>query len=304
MDIRTGILCDTVEPLVISSLDELQRYNVRDLRPKVRTRPPFISMCTPEGFQVKEVHNRFMEGNVEKVDTEKAFREWSALYRLASRYGRVVMMQGDSTCPDMVFKANAGYVDPYSDLAIMSNMVHESRRKETPLFKKWLEERYRVEYLPDTVRWEGGGDTIEDTNRPITWCGYGQRSEWAALPHVSRLLRQPVIALKLVSKLYHLDTCFIVLPGGFVLYCPAAFDAEGQAMIEWMFDSDHRIAVTLEEALTFVCNALAFGRYILFPAGAEFIASRVERCGFVPRFTPMKEMYKSGGSNACCGLKH
>lgn len=259
-------------------------------------------MYRPDGFAVREEHNAFMIGNVGKADPILALEQWQAFYEVISARMEVVVVDAPPVSPDMVFIANAALLGPHGT-AVMSNMVFESRRKETRHFALSLQRMgYRVEHLPQSVFFEGQGDALWHPELSLVWGGYGKRSQAAAYQYVATHLNTLVILLELVSDLYHLDTAFCPLDRDTVLYCPEAFTRESNEMIEYMFS--RRVTVTMLEGRTFACNAVPIGNHVVMPAGAEFLTETLEKIGFAAHYTPMSELLKSGGANACCVLRH
>ena len=70
------------------------------------------------------------------------------------------------------------------------------------------------------------------------------------LPHLQKSFNVEVQGLRLCdSRFYHLETCFCPLEGGYLLYYPAAFDAQANAVIEARVPSDKRFAITEKDAV-------------------------------------------------------
>src|SRR5512138_2150061 len=91
--------------VIIRSVKELGRFDMRRLA--ARPEPQRILMCTPEHFDVVDVKNVHMEGNVGAVDHEKARAEWLALRRAFEASGHaVVAIESVAGLEDMVFAAN------------------------------------------------------------------------------------------------------------------------------------------------------------------------------------------------------
>ena len=287
---------------VFRNPQEMGDLNASRLAP--RATPKGLIMCSPESFQVREVHNYFMEGNIAKVEQETASRDWHTLHDTLAAMTEVKVVPGEPDCPDMIFSANAALTFAFSDkpkVALMSRMVYPSRRAETPVYEAYLRSQgYEILTLPEDVFYEGQGDSLWHPGRALLWGGWGKRSTPESYMHISDLLNVPVILLQLVSELYHLDTCFCPIDERTVLFCPTAFAPESTAMIEKMFPN--AIAVEKEVGMTFACNAVVLGKRIVMPEGAEAVRGALERAGLQPTFVPMREMMKSGGAVRCCTL--
>ena len=152
---------------------------------------------------------------------------------------------------------------------------------------------------------EGAGDALFDTMDPtLLWAAYGFRTDLAAHAHVSRLLDVEVVSLRLADRrFYHLDTCFCPLPGGRVLWYPAAFDPESQSLVEQRVPSAHRLAVSTEDALAFACNAVAVdAENVVLHHASSALVDALRAWGIQSHLTPLSEFLKSGGAAKCLTL--
>lgn len=288
--------------MIIESAEQLDSLNHAPL--KKREPPKGLIMCTPEGFQVRDVHNYFMEGNIGRVDHAQAYEDWETLRSILERLTQVRVMEGSADCPDIVFAANAALTACFPGkpkLALLSSMVYPSRQAETPLYQAYLQTiGYETRTLPESIFFEGQGDALWHPGAGLLWGGWGKRSEREAYAQVSAIFDVPVIALRLVSELYHLDTCFCPLDAQTALYCPEAFTREGSELIERIFP--RAVRVSGEEGKSFVCNAVVVGDTVVVPEGAEFIEGPLAKEGFRAVFVAMHQMKKSGGAMRCCTL--
>ena len=293
-----------MKPQVLRTLAEVARLEAATL--PLRREPQRILMCTPEYFEVVDVKNPYMEGNIGAVDQRKAVLQWEELRRAFLQNGHeVVTIAGQEGLEDMVFAANQTLVgtnaegEPY---ALLSCMTHASRQREVPFFRQWFEARgYRIYTLTEKAeRFEGHGDALWHPGRQLLWGGYGHRSTLAAYEQVAVTLNVPVIALELIHpNFYHLDTCFCVLRDGAVLIYPGAFTAEDRAMIARLFPLV--LTVSEEEATHyFACNALALdGRTVILQRGARETNALLRAHGFTVIEVETGEYLKSGGSVFC-----
>ena len=271
-----------------------------------RPEPRRVLMCTPEHFDVVDVKNVFMEGNVGTVDHARAREQWEALRRAFERAGHeVVTIEGVPGLEDMVFSANQVLPGTSADgqpYVVLGRMRHESRQREVPYFRAWFEQNgYRVLELPESAGYfEGQGDAIWHPGRALLWGGYGHRTSLEAYAALSDLVDAPVVALELVHpSFYHLDTAFCALAADTVLVFPGAFTDEGLAMIHHAFprvvEVDEREASEL-----FACNAHALdGRTVVIQRGAVDTVARLREAGFEIVEVETGEYLKSGGSVFC-----
>ena len=113
-----------------------------------------------------------------------------------------------------------------------------------------------------------------------------------------------VTSLHLVDpRFYHLDTCFAVLEGGYVLYFPEAFDAKSQEAIEAAYAPEKRVAVTEAEATAFACNVIDIGKTLLMGKVPTDLGERLERLGFEVIQIELSEFLRGGGSAKSLALR-
>lgn len=293
-----------MKPQVLRTLLEVTRLEATALLP--RREPQRILMCTPEYFEVVDVKNPYMEGNIGAVNQRQAVAQWEELRRAFLQTGHeVVTIAGQAELEDMVFSANqtlVGMSPAGAPYVLLSCMTHASRQREVPYFRQWFEARgYKIYSLNEKAeRFEGHGDALWHPGKQLLWGGYGHRSTLAAYAQIAATLNVPVIALELLDpNFYHLDTCFCVLREDAVLIYPGAFTAEDRAMIAHMFPLV--LTVSAEEATRyFACNALALdGRTVILQRGARETNAMLRAHGFTVIEVETGEYLKSGGSVFC-----
>ena len=117
---------------------------------------------------------------------------------------------------------------------------------------------------------------------------------------ISDALNTPIILLALHDPdFYHLDTCFCPLDEATVLLYPPAFERDGLACIEKMFD---RIIVAPEREARelFACNAhSADGKHVIIQRGCVETCQNLTDHGYIPIEVDTDEFLKSGGSVFC-----
>lgn len=292
---------------LIRTLAELRQLDVAAVPP--RPEPQRVLMCTPEHFDVVDVKNPYMQGNIGRIDRVKAAAQWRALAAVFTGLDHeVVTLDGAPGLEDMVFAANQTLpgVDaagrPY---AVMSRMRHAARRLEVPYFRDFFAERgYAILELSEDVSWfEGQGDAIWHPGKQLLWGGHGHRSSDRAYAEIAQLLDLPVILLELLQDdFYHLDTCFCALSADAALVHPAAFDRESLALIHAMFARVIEVDAR-EAAECFACNALCLdGRSVVMQRGAGRTVAALRAAGFTPVEVETGEFLKSGGSVFCLKL--
>jgi N-dimethylarginine dimethylaminohydrolase len=260
-------------------------------------------MCAPDHFEVAYVINPWMEGNVARCQNDAAARQWNQLARLIGRVAEVECIAPQAGVPDMVFTANAGLV--LGDKFVPSRFRHAERQREEPHFAKWFAaEGFKTMTLPPDMRFEGAGDALLDRGLALLWLGHGHRSSDLCAPLLAGFLDIEVEPLRLVNeRFYHLDTCFCPLEGGYLMYYPAAFDADSQARIAARVPAERRIVVGDGDAADFACNAVNAGRHVFLNRASFGLRAELQSRGFVVRQTELTEFMKAGGSAKCLTLK-
>lgn len=290
--------------MVITTLAEAAALNLASL-PR-RREPTSVLMCSPEHFEIVDVKNAFMAGNEGSVDRGEARRQWEALKATFERLGHTVhVIPGAAGCEDMVFSANQvlpGEDEGGRPYVVLSQMRHESRRREVPFFERWFTAQgYGILKLDDpALLFEGQGDAIWHPGRRLLWGGYGHRTSLATYQEIAAKLEVPVIALELPTPdFYHLDTCFCALDEESVLIYPEALTSEGLALVNHFFP--RVIEAPKEDAYgAFACNATALpGKNVVIQRGAGETQRRLEAAGFAVHEVETGEYIKSGGSVFC-----
>ena len=180
-------------------------------------------MCPPDYFGIEYEINPWMRLN-NQSDPVRAREQWQELHRvLTEELGAgVELLEPAPGLPDLVFTANAGYVQ--GDLFVSSSFKHPQRQGETPFFEAWFQSHgYRIAKLEPGCIFEGAGDALALGETVLA--GYRHRSEICSHQALGEIIGRRVLSLELVDPLfYHLDTCFCPLDGEAALYFPGAFD--------------------------------------------------------------------------------
>lgn len=296
--------------LSVSCIENAEQLNQVDWReiPSQR-QPQAILMCDPEYFEVKDVKNEFMKGQVDGVDRSLARKQWELLrQKFQSGATSVHTLSPEPGLEDMVFAANQALIGESVDgvkYAVMGRMKYASRQREVVHYRNWFERNgYRIFELPETdeqsqpIVFEGHGDAIWHPGKQLLWGGWGHRTNAAAYPLLSAMLNVNVLMLKLVDPtFYHLDTCFCAINESTVLAYLPAFDEMGVELIKARFLSV--IEVKREDANNFACNALAIGNNVYIERGSKATNDALRERGFEVVEVDTSEFKKSGGSVFC-----
>jgi len=292
-------------------------HKISDLDFKVeqlpdRKEPLKVLLCTPDYFEVVDVKNPYMKGNLNATDKEKAMQQWNLLKDIYLRLVAENMLQqclqlkGAEGCEDMVFAANQSFpwlTEDGKHLVVLSKMRHPSRQKEVKYFEEFYQKQgYETLELKNTKLFEGMGDTIPHPGKKLLYGGFGHRTEPKAYDEISQLLNVPIVALELVNeKYYHLDTCFLPLSADTVLVCRSAFSDEAFELIKKLFK--HVIVAPEDEAEQFALNAHALvtekRKLAIIQKGLTKTTTILRNAGFEVVETETSEYMKSGGSVFC-----
>ncbi len=263
-------------------------------------KPSFL-MCRPTFFGVDYVINPWMSGHIGDVDRSLAAEQWSALHELlVGRVGADVrLVDPVDGLPDMVFTANAGLV--HGRTFVPSRFRHPEMQGEEKWFESWFEESAFHSTCLSGFN-EGAGDALFIGDR--LFAAWGFRTDREVHGRLSARLGVQVSSLELVNpSFYHLDTCFCPLPGGYLLWHPAAFSPDAIQEIRSRVPAEYRYEVNHEDAAAFACNAVGVeGHVILNKCGAE-MADWIASKGFTLHLTPLGEFMKAGGSAKCLTLR-
>ncbi|MBZ0184762.1 MAG: hypothetical protein K8F91_00820 [Candidatus Obscuribacterales bacterium] len=294
---------------LIETLAGLLETNLSAAACAERRLPDAILMCQPTYFDVLDVKNSFMTGNIDCVDKSLAIKQWQRLKSTIEDLGfPVKTVSAVPGLEDMVFSANQGLIGSDSNgsaFFIPGKMRHDSRQREVPHYTSWFESNgYAIIPLAydtisdESVYFEGHGDAIWHHGKNLLWGGFGHRTSKNAYRLLSARLDCPIVLLELVNPtFYHLDTAFCVLDNDNVLYYPQAFSEDGQRLIRELFP--WTIQAEEKEAHNFACNALALGKNVLIEKDNHITCSSLEARGFQPVEVDTCEFMKSGGSVFC-----
>lgn len=272
-----------------------------------------ILMCRPEHFGVVYAINPWMDPTEwerdERTLAAASHSQWMALRKTLRDLGaRIELVPAVVGVPDLVFTANAAVV--MDRKALLARFRHPQRRaEENHLAAAFHSLRARgvlddIVTLPGDVTLEGAGDCVFDRTRNLFWLGYGQRSDAAAATVVEDVFGIEVAALELVDpRFYHMDTALSALPGGEIMYVPAAFTAEGRAAITTRVPASQRIEIAEVDAVQLCANAVSIGDTLVMSACSERLRAQLAERGYRVVATPLTSFLRSGGSAFCLTLR-
>ncbi len=268
--------------------------------------PAEVLMCPPDYFDVIDVKNPFMEGQIGKVNLKLARSQWLALKECFLKIGlRVSELEPVAHREDMVFSANQtfpGLDSVGNKICVLSQMKHPSRQEEIPAFEKWFKRSdYTTKNLPSSSYvFEGGGDALWHPGRRLIWGGFGQRTQKEIYPFLSETFDAPVLLLEMkTERFYHLDTCLCLIDEKTALVYPPSFTEKSFELISHSFPN--LIIVNQVEAMEqMACNGASFfGKKVVIQKGSEEVCKALRSKGFEVFEVDTSEYMKSGGSVFC-----
>lgn len=253
---------------------------------------------TPDAWRKDEVRNR-----------TEARRCWKALEQALKDHGAtVIVMEGAPGLPDMVFPANSAIV--LNRRALIARFRYHERQGEERHFEAQFDRLMELGLIDDLAHmpkgyWqEGAGDCIWDASRQLFWAGFGPRSSFEAVAEIKTFFEVPIRTLELVSgRFYHLDTCFIPLSGGEILYYPPAFSKPSLAAIRECVPSDALIEASEEDAARFAVNAVNIGKSIVMAEPSARLAGQLKERGYTVTPLDLSPFIMAGGAAYCMTLR-
>lgn len=259
-------------------------------------------MCKPTYFDIEYVINPWMNLS-NKVNKEKAHKEWDNLYKLLkSLKVEVELIDPQPSLPDMTFSGDCGFV--YKNKFLSSNFKWPQREQETIYYDEWIKNKgYEIIKIPSNIFFEGLGDVIYFNNKIII--GYGPRTDQKAFKIISDNFPE----LKIVGKLeiidenfFHLALSVAFLDEKTIMYYPPALSNESQRFLQEKYDKI--IPVSEQDAKEyFVCNNIPVGKTIIMDNCTPALENSLNNLGFEIKKCDVTEFKKSGGSVRCLVLK-
>ena len=260
---------------------------------------PQILMCPPDFYGIEYEINPWMDRQ-RQVDPARAVAEWEGLVSILKDLGvDVLLLSPVEGLPDMVFTANAAMI--YRQRARLSHFRYPQRQGEEAYHAARLEELgYDIQRVSDEMYFEGAGDALFAGDTLVA--GYRIRSDAQGHQEIGASIGTRVIPLELVDPYYyHLDTCFCPLEDGLAIFFPEAFDVYGRTALNEIVE--RLIAVEVNEAKRFACNAVVVGRTVVTNTGCPQLQLALKDRGYRIVETPLDEFVKAGGSAKCLTLR-
>lgn len=259
-------------------------------------------MCCPDYFGIEYVINSWMEGHIGQAKSSIARLQWEKLYEILAERAQVSLIEPVVGLPDLCFTANAGLI--IKQWFIPAHFRHPERQREESIYKNWfVAQGFILKDLPHDIYFEGEGDALLQPEQSLLWLGYDKRTDIAAQAALTTLLDMEVIPLKLVNPyFYHLDTCFVPLSQGRVVYYPNAFDEISLNQIRTRIPPHKRLEVTAEDANQFACNAIILGDTFICNNTTSTLKEQLKNWGFEVVTTPLSEFLLAGGAAKCLAL--
>lgn len=291
-------------------------FNINDIAD--RKNADRVLLCTPRYFDIIDVKNVHMQGNIGTTNKDKVQEQWDALKSAYDKLQHdkvlreVSVIEGAEGCEDMVFCANQTFpwkMNDGTEVVVMSKMRHPSRQREVSYFEDFFTAKgFKPLHFKDVKMFEGMGDVIPHPGKYLVYGGYGHRTTAEAYEELVAMLQVPVVALELVNpKFYHLDTCFVPLSENSVMLCKEAFTEEGLAMIQQLFKYVHFIPE--QEAVDcFSLNAHAFEingvKTAILQKGSTVTVDILKQEGYNVIEIETSEFMRSGGSVFCMKMMY
>jgi N-dimethylarginine dimethylaminohydrolase len=257
-------------------------------------------MCEPEFYTVAYEINPYMHLEV-RPDPDAARTEWEALVSALLEAGASVeRLPPSEGQPDLVFTANAGYVQ--GRRFVPSRFRHPERQGETPHYLAWFQAHgFSVEHLPGGEAFEGAGDALPFGQPLVVLAGYRQRSSIAAHAALGRVLGVPVRSVELVDeRYYHIDLVFCPLDERRALVAGQGLDSYGRRVVEALVPEP--IWLDDDEAASFCANSVVVGSVVVMPACTPRLGRLLEAAGYEVAVAPVGEFIKAGGGCRCLTL--
>lgn len=262
-------------------------------------------MTAPGNFTIEYEISPWMKDKLGAVDRALAEKQWATIHDALVYCGAEVRVlpTPPEYCADAVFTSNAGLI--FYDTFISSRFRYEERAVEESYFIEWFRThnfktfRNRTTAKRDTASFEGGGDSLFNSNRDSLWYGVGQRSCLVYKRLLDKFFQdQDDIVIRPVelvdARLHHLDMCFCPLDTGELLWYPPALSDHSQLIVE-SWHAKRLIAVDREDAMRLACNSISIGNNIITPRISGKLADTLYKRGYNVIQCDVSEFMKAGG---------
>jgi N-dimethylarginine dimethylaminohydrolase len=255
-------------------------------------------MCRPEHFAVEYAINPWMHPGV-PVDRARALAQWDVLRATYLDLGhRVDLLDPVLGLPDMVYAANGATV--VDGVVLGARFRHRERTAEAGAHRAWFRAAGFTRVVEPEFVNEGEGDLLVVGD--LVLAGNGFRTDPRAHAEAARVLRRPVVPLRLVDpRYYHLDTAIAVLDDTTIAWLPEAFAPTSQEVLRERFPD--ALVADPADAAVLGLNAVSDGQHVVLPAQAVGLAAALAERGFTPIPVDLSELRKGGGGPKCCTLE-
>lgn len=277
----------------------------------MRAQPAFL-MTEPSHYGVSYEINPWMRPRIWGADPAAHLLRAQDLWRqlrgvIECEGGAVHEAPGTPGLPDMVFPANAAVI--LDGRVLLARFRHPERAREEAPFGQVFEALLQAGVVrevaanPGLIQ-EGAGDCIWDAGRRLFWVGSGPRSSADSATMIADHFDAEVVNLPLATdRYYHLDTCFCPLPGGEILYYPAALDQEARRSLRDRVAAELLIEASDDDAQRFCVNAVALGRTLIMSNPSAALEQRLAERGYRVAGVDVSPFILSGGGAFCMTLR-
>lgn len=291
-------------------LETFPQKNFLEVLDKPLPLPQKVLMCAPDFFDVLEVKNPHMEGNIGKVNYENARNQWEMLRQTFLDQGlEVELLEAVSGLDDMVFTANQGlaFLDSKGKKRVLMGKMRASNRQgEIAPARSWFRSHgyETVDCLPDEDDFfEGNGDALWHRGKRLLIMAHGVRSSQKSLEKIGSVVEAATVTVRLTDAyFYHMDTCLSILDEESAMILPEAFDEISLEILQKLFP--RLISIPIEEAVSrLAVNAFCMDKKrVIMNSGVPQTRALLKQNGFEPIEVDTSEFGKSGGSVFCMKL--
>jgi N-dimethylarginine dimethylaminohydrolase len=263
-----------------------------------------VVMARPKYFDIVYEINPWMEGNIGRVNKEKAMEQWEKFKKILEKHNVLVhIYEPEVESPDMVFTANHGIF--LNDTFVATNFSKEERSLEIPAIVPFILKKTNApNYEQCPFPWEGEAELFH-YKEDIYIGGYGKRATKEALDWFEEKYGLDIVRMKIADdRFYHLDTCLSVRKGKVFLYSEA-FSKEERCVekLKEKIGVENVIEVSEDIAMSFSLNCVQLEEICIVGTEDLNILTKLEDLyGCRIEGVDMSEYINSGGSCFCSKL--
>jgi N-dimethylarginine dimethylaminohydrolase len=252
-----------------------------------------------------------------KIDVAVAMREHAEIKRSFEQAGiEVIQVPPPANSQDGVYTANWGLCR--GDRCVLSRLPAARRAEEAVAAEILTKLGKRLLRVPEGLKFSGQGDSLPCGHYLLAGSGY--RSDPAAQQFTADALGLELVQLRALPALdsagqpkinqssgwadsffYDLDLAIAVLRDDLIAYCPAAFDAKSNQILQGL--PLQKIIVDYDEATQgFACNLVSTGQTVIMSARAPKLQAEIVKHGLKTITPEVSELAKGGGYIRCVSL--